>query len=711
MANAAFGELSPNLVIQEDTRACLSACLLSQIDPSYGISEEDITRALSEDGLHEEGIGADLFYSRVFDNSIRKIGLDASAVYDGRLFDEAEDPSNEEARIIERLAKIETAIRDGQSVLMAFPKRRESQAAFSHYVIATGYEETKTGSGVVILDPSDVDGGIRHPSWEELQQYVTPTSNCPVMAWGISKLQEDIAETSHRTSEQRGFPGFRLMAQPMYREEDTGKAIPTDTDHPSSVVMPTSYISRQYNEYGGIVLSSDGEHPIGYPRFVVPPAVKDLALASTGHFDSLPFPTRQAAEATLHPEKTYGDIHKTKNPDPNTVVITEKDGLFWLSGTHFNLDSWQNIGLGISTRQAAAIMEGRPENDLELRNAAEQKIKTLIEKHTDARPEDIYLFPTGMAALYWLNRAMISFSDSLPGAQFGFPYTDTYDLRKFGPGRDVRTNILDFRDGDYGRLQQTIDSGQRLRGVITEYPTNPLLWTPDFARLDHSLDGTTPIIIDDTIGTMFNLDDNKLPENVAARATSLTKFVSSVGDAMGGSIVLRPNSPHYEQFKAALDGLYQDTLWYEDAERLASNSDLFEVVMPTINQNANELARWLNEEWAGEGRALHDVYYPSLTSKRAYDAVKKNEGGYSGVMSLRFNDPKRGYRFFDKLEVTKGPSLGTYYTLASLYTLMAHKILGAVEKFGVTPDLVRLSVGIEDIDDLKDRFERAFRSS
>jgi cystathionine gamma-synthase len=710
MANVAFGELNPREIIQQDTRACLSACLLSQLEPDSGISEEDITRILSEDGFHEDGIGTGLFYAGAFNTSLSKIGLHAEAVYDGRLLDEDEGAATEEARINERLASIESAVQEGQSVILAFPKRREGQSPFLHYGVVTGYKETESGNGVVILDPSDVDGGIRHPSWEELKEYVTPGLDYPVMAWGISKLGEDTPKPPRKT-EPEGLPGFSLMAEPLYREEDTGKAIPPGTDHPSSAAMPTAYISRQFNEFGGLVLSRDGEHPIGYPRFIVPPAVKELAHAATGSFDNLPFPTKQTAEATMHPEKTYGDMRSAET-DPRNIAVTEIDGLFWLRGTQFNLDGWQNAGLGISTRQATAVMEGRPENDLQLRDAAEQKIKTLMEKHTGAKPEDIYLFPTGMAALYWMNQALIKASgDSMPAAQFGFPYTDTYELRKFGPERSVRANILDFRDGDYRRLQQVADSDQRLRGVITEYPTNPLLWTPDFDRLDHTLDGDTPIIIDDTIGTMFNLDDDKLPESVAARATSLTKFVSSVGDVMGGSIILRPESPHYTQLKAVLGELYEDTLWYEDAEALASNSDLFEAIMPTINQNAEELARWLEQEWTGQGKALSSIYHPSLVSKRAYDAVKKSEGGYGGLMTLRFNDPERAYRFFDALEVTKGPSLGTYYTLACLYTLLAHKPIGAVEKFGVTPDLVRLSIGVEDIDDLKDRTEQALRVS
>ena len=66
-------------------------------------------------------------------------------------------------------------------------------------------------------------------------------------------------------------------------------------------------------------------------------------------------------------------------------------------------------------------------------------------------------------------------------------------------------------------------------------------------------------------------------------------------------------------------------------------------------------------------------------------------------------------RFFDALRMAKGPSLGTNYSLCCPYTLLAYyDELDAVEKYGVSRWLLRVSAGMEDIDDLIDRFERAF---
>lgn len=691
-----LGNLDPRLVVQRDERACLSACLLSQTDPALGLDEQYITEVLALDGLYDQVEGTGLYPAKALDLSVRRIGLTASAVFEARGLTYAEEP-----RIRERINKVQSALAENKAVVVAFPKRRPNEVPFLHYALVTGSVGTSSEDVVAVMDPSEVDGGVFYPTWREFEAYVTPETGVPVMAWGFSSAQEDSPKVHSRRRADIGRACTKLLTEPLYREEDTGKAIPPETLHASSVVLPTTASTRDYYQYGDIILSRDGEYPYGYPRFVIPPAVRTLSAAVTGRLNSLPFPTIRAAQAAAYYEDTRG-IH---------TPIAEAAGLFWLPDTKFNMEAWQQTGLGISSRQATAIIEGRPENNLERRALAQKEIKNTIELFTDAKPEDIYLFPTGMAAIYWLNQALMKLSNGAPTIQFGFPYVDTYEQRRFGPEKIASKNMIDLRDYNYEKLQDLVSLGQRFRAVMTEYPANPLLQTPDFERLDEIVSSSVPIIIDDTVGTMFNLDDKKLPAGVAARVTSLTKFFSAAGDVMGGSIILRPESPHYEALKGALGQLHEDTTWYEDAEALASNSRQFTCVMSIVNQVGHELASWLGDEWTGRPRALHAVHHPSLTDRGVYDKFKKNEGGYGGLMSLRFNDPDRAYRFFDALKITKGPSLGTLYSLGCLYTLLAHKPHGAVERFGVTPDLVRISVGIESVDDLKGRFEEAFIQS
>ena len=77
-------------------------------------------------------------------------------------------------------------------------------------------------------------------------------------------------------------------------------------------------------------------------------------------------------------------------------------------------------------------------------------------------------------------------------------------------------------------------------------------------------------------------------------------------------------------------------------------------------------------------------------------------------MSTTKNAATKTKTFYDNLRVCKGPSLGTNYTLACPYTQLAHfDELDKVEALGVSPYLIRVSIGLEDFDDLRNRFDEA----
>ena len=90
--------------------------------------------------------------------------------------------------------------------------------------------------------------------------------------------------------------------------------------------------------------------------------------------------------------------------------------------------------------------------------------------------------------------------------------------------------------------------------------------------------------------------------------------------------------------------------------------------------------------------------------------VTQHVAGYSSLMSIILREDVDEKVFFDALEVCKGPSLGTNFTISCPYTLLAHYLeLDWAAQFGVDRRLVRVSVGLEDLADLRDRFDRALR--
>lgn len=189
------------------------------------------------------------------------------------------------------------------------------------------------------------------------------------------------------------------------------------------------------------------------------------------------------------------------------------------------------------------------------------------------------------------------------------------------------------------------------------------------------------------------------------------------------SLVLNPKSIYYKQLKDALKHDYEDLVWSEDAVFLERNSRTFKERSKIINQNAEALCDFLVSHEKGKGRiiyiaclltfsasAVQKVFYPKYVCREYYDAVKHKteDAGYGGLFSVLLKDEKSAAQFFDNLKCAKGPSLGTNFTLACPYTILAHYTeLDWANEYGVSRFLVRVSVGLEDREKLLSMFKEA----
>lgn len=94
------------------------------------------------------------------------------------------------------------------------------------------------------------------------------------------------------------------------------------------------------------------------------------------------------------------------------------------------------------------------------------------------------------------------------------------------------------------------------------------------------------------------------------------------------------------------------------------------------------------------------LFYPKYDSK-LYDAFSTRPNAYGGLFSIVLQSEAQAERFYDALNVCKGPSLGTNFTLASPYAILAHYAeLDWAKSFGVPKHLIRVSVGLENHDHL-----------
>ena len=313
---------------------------------------------------------------------------------------------------------------------------------------------------------------------------------------------------------------------------------------------------------------------------------------------------------------------------------------------------------------------------------------------------DVYLYPCGMSAIFNAHRTLMRCRGELKSISYGFPYIDTLKiLEKWGPG------CIFYGQGDYtdlDDLETRCRQGERFLALFCEFPGNPLLKTPDLVRIrDLAQRYDFAVVVDETIGNFINVDVLPYADIVVS---SLTKVFTGECNVMGGSLVLNPDSRYHQLLQKTMTLDYEDNYWPEDAIFMERNSRDFVDRIHRINANAEMVCDALKAS-----PAVKEIFYPKYNaSRRFYEQCRNKSGGYGGLLSVTFHTKAQASHFFDKLETAKGPSLGTNFTLSSPYVVLAHYgELDWVRQFGVDPDLIRVSVGLEDPRELQKIFERA----
>ena len=447
---------------------------------------------------------------------------------------------------------------------------------------------------------------------------------------------------------------------------DLGRPIP-DSVHAVSMSLPRWQDVVGYEEKNPAVMARITS---GYPRFVIHPLVQQMAR----QLGRLPFPsarvTAMAADFVRRSQLPEGEALKA---------------------------FWQHTGLIVSSRQAEAFLAGRP-----VAQAPEvfQSLRQQLAGFYDCDAGDVFLQPTGMAAQFAALRALRERSPGRPTAQLGFPYVDTLKLQqKFGHGAHLLHNLATIE----AELHELIHR-QPLAGCFGEVPGNPLLGSADLRRITPLLrEHGTPLVADDVVATPFNVD---LRPHADLIATSLTKYMVGTGDAMGGALICNPRSPFYRELHPIVQGQHEELLGSEDAVVLDRQAQGFPERMQRHNANGLFIAEQLRQH-----PAVERVWYPKWEFAAAYEAVRRPTGGYGALITfLPRHAETASPRIYDRLEFCKGPSLGTVFTLACPFTLLAHYTeLDWAESCGVSRYLIRISIGLESPDEIWRQLDAALR--
>ncbi len=335
-------------------------------------------------------------------------------------------------------------------------------------------------------------------------------------------------------------------------------------------------------------------------------------------------------------------------------------------------------------------------------DAAAEVRRVLRRAFAAARDNDILFAPSGMNALHSAFRAISTLQaprGRTAWVQLGWLYLDTIAvLRKFTP--DPARDYLRHGDvTDFAGLEQLFAKhGARIAGVVIEAPTNPLVQTPDvaavaaLARRHGAL-----LILDPAISSPFNVD---LLPHADLVAQSLTKYTAHEGDVIAGAVVVNPARPDADALRELVTD-YLEPVHPRDLSRLAAQIGMAESVVARMNVSTPKVAAFLESH-----PAVKQVWWALQPATRAnYLKVARTSGSVGGMISFTLHGSME--KFYDRIRLPKGPSFGMQTTLLSPFIYLAHYDLVTSEAgraelaaHGIDPDLLRLSVGTERVEDI-----------
>lgn len=307
-----------------------------------------------------------------------------------------------------------------------------------------------------------------------------------------------------------------------------------------------------------------------------------------------------------------------------------------------------------------------------------------------------FAFASGMAALSTVLMLFAAKDHVIVGDDV---YGGTYRvLDRVFSRFDLRTSFVDTSDPvalEKAFLPET-------KAVILETPSNPLLKITDLAAtvaLAHERGAL--VIVDNTFMTPYRQRPLELGADIVVH--SATKYLGGHSDLVAGLAVAR--SAELGERLRFLQNAVGAVLDPFDAWLVIRGIRTLGVRLDAHEQNARAIAEWL----ASHPR-VRKVFYPGLPSHPGHDVAKRQATGFGGMVSFDVDDPLLAEALATRVKVwTLAESLGAVESLISLPAKMTHASIPAPRRaeLGITDSLIRLSVGIEDVQDLVGDLEQA----
>ena len=308
-----------------------------------------------------------------------------------------------------------------------------------------------------------------------------------------------------------------------------------------------------------------------------------------------------------------------------------------------------------------------------------------------------HCFASGMSATDTVFRMLQSGDHVIAGENM---YGGSYRLfsrvcEKFG----LQFTYVDTSDVD--AVQKAIRPNTRI--VFLESPTNPMMTLTDIAacsKIAH--DAGALVVVDNTFCSPYLQRPIELGADIVVHST--TKFLNGHSDSVGGVVI--SNSEEIAEKIGFLQNAVGAILSPFDSWLVLRGVKTLAVRMKRHEENGAAMASYLANH-----AKVKKVYYPGLPGHPQHQLAKKQMSGFGAMISFELGSKENAAKFLNQVSLCSlGESLGGVETLISHPETMTHASVPIEERkrLGITPGLVRISVGIEDIEDLIADLENAF---
>lgn len=264
----------------------------------------------------------------------------------------------------------------------------------------------------------------------------------------------------------------------------------------------------------------------------------------------------------------------------------------------------------------------------------------------------------------------------------------------------IKFHFVDMTD--IAKLKSLINENTKL--VWVETPTNPLMKLADIEEVakitkEHKI----LFAVDNTFATPYLQKPLDLGADIVMH--SATKYLGGHSDVIAGALIVKDEALgeqlHFQQFATGA------TLGPMDSFLVLRGIKTLSLRVQRHCENGEKVVEYLTKH-----PKIKTVYYPGLASHPFHEIAKKQMKAFGGMVSFTFVSGKKedSIAFLEKLKVfTLAESLGGVESLANHPALMTHASIPADKRaeVGISDDLVRLSVGIEDAEDLIADLEQA----